>query len=84
MGYRVRIAFNALHRLSAHLCLPVAAAALVGASPADAQVKETVLYSFSGGNDGAGPAAGVITDETGRYTERRPPAAPLATELSLS
>jgi hypothetical protein len=33
--------------------------------PAHAQVAETVLWSFSGGGDGANPVAGLISDERG-------------------
>jgi hypothetical protein len=58
MGFGIRILFYA----------PLAAAGFIyvgAASPAQARVKETVLYSFSGGSDGAAPQAGLIADETG-------------------
>jgi uncharacterized repeat protein (TIGR03803 family) len=68
MGYGTRIAFGALRRVCSHFCLLVAAAAFIfagGASPARAQVMETVLWSFSGGIDGSSPNAGVVADERG-------------------
>jgi uncharacterized repeat protein (TIGR03803 family) len=68
MGHGIRIAFNALRRLSAHLRLPVAAAAFVCAgiaSPAYAQVTETVLHAFSGGADGGSVYGGLLLDATG-------------------
>jgi uncharacterized repeat protein (TIGR03803 family) len=55
--YGIRVAFGT-----------IAAAACIYAGVASAdegQVKETVLYSFSGGNDGLAPYAGLIADETG-------------------
>lgn len=50
------------------LCALLAAAALVrvgATSPADAQVQQTVLWTFLGGNDGAAPSASLIADERG-------------------
>jgi uncharacterized repeat protein (TIGR03803 family) len=68
MGYGARIAYGALRGLGARLCLVVAAAAFVcagAASPALTQVTETVLWTFSGGNDGTSPVSGLIRDATG-------------------
>lgn len=42
-----------------------AAALLCTATSGEAAVKETTLYSFTGGNDGSFPHAGVIGDEKG-------------------
>jgi hypothetical protein len=55
MGFSERIVFYGLVAATAIVCV---------VSPAHAQVKETVLWSFSG-SDGFGPAAGVIADERG-------------------
>jgi hypothetical protein len=68
MGFRIRVALYGL----------VAAAALVCvASPAQAQVKETVLYAFSGGSDGGFPTSTLIADGTGGFMERPKTAAPV-------
>src|ERR1700761_2820000 len=42
-----------------------AAAILCTATSGEAAVKETTLYSFTGGNDGSFPHAGVIGDKKG-------------------
>src|ERR1700761_6944932 len=42
-----------------------AAAILCAGTSAQAAVKETTLYSFTGGNDGSFPHAGVIGDSKG-------------------
>ena len=55
-------------RLYGHVWRQLVAVTFVctgAAFPAQAQVKETVLYAFSGGNDGQAPFAGVIADERG-------------------
>jgi len=44
-----------------------AAAILCTATSAEAAVKETTLYSFTGGNDGSFPHAGVIADAKGNF-----------------
>jgi hypothetical protein len=58
MGFRIRIAFYALLAAAVAICAGAA-------SPAQAQVKETVLYSFSGGADRLSPYVGLIADERG-------------------
>jgi hypothetical protein len=68
MGYGTRIAFGALRGFTARLCLLVGTAVFVcagAAFSAQAQVKETVLWTFSGGSDGSSPDTGVIADERG-------------------
>jgi len=44
-----------------------AAAILCTATSGEAAVKETTLYSFTGGNDGSFPHAGVIADAKGNF-----------------
>jgi uncharacterized repeat protein (TIGR03803 family) len=44
-----------------------AAAILCTATSGEAAVKETTLYSFTGGNDGSFPHAGVIADDKGNF-----------------
>ncbi|MEI9930152.1 MAG: choice-of-anchor tandem repeat GloVer-containing protein [Rhizomicrobium sp.] len=44
-----------------------AAAVLCAATSAQAGVKETTIYSFTGGNDGSFPHGGVIGDGKGNY-----------------
>jgi uncharacterized repeat protein (TIGR03803 family) len=58
MGFGIRFVFYALLAATAFIC---AGAAI----PAQAQVKETVLWSFSGGIDGSSPDTGVIADGRG-------------------
>jgi uncharacterized repeat protein (TIGR03803 family) len=58
MGSRVGIAFYALLSAAAFVCAGAAVSA-------QAQVKETVLWTFSGGIDGSSPVTGVIADGRG-------------------
>jgi hypothetical protein len=63
MAFRICIVFNALLVAAVFACAGAA-------SPACAQVNETVLWTFSGGIDGAEPTSGVIADGRGGFTER--------------
>jgi hypothetical protein len=68
MNYNLCGAVNVLHRSTARLRAPAAAASLVLAAtvcPADAQVTETVLYAFLRGSDGGIVYAPVIADLSG-------------------
>jgi len=53
-------------RLRLDLRAGLAAAAICAACPAHAQVTETVLYNFTGGNDGFGPGRPLLADTAGR------------------
>jgi len=58
MGFHIRVAFYGLIATASVVCTGAAVSA-------QAQVKETVLYSFSDGSDGGNPFAPLIADETG-------------------